>query len=208
MRFIDLSNKTFGRLTVIERAPNKGKYTMWKCVCNCPNKTICIVRGELLKRGETQSCGCLHKESLAKMATKHGMRHTKIYAVWVVMRDRCYNSNNKDYADYGGRGITVYPSWKDNIEPFYEYVSKLPHFEEKGYSLERIDNNRNYEPGNVKWADKYEQANNKRNNHLLEYKGKKQTLAMWAKEKGFAYSKLESRINRYHWSIDRALETP
>ena len=110
--------------------------------------------------------------------------------------------------DYGGRGITIDKHWKDDFQAFYNDVSKLPHFDEKGYSLDRIDNNGNYELSNVRWATRKEQNNNKRNNHLIEHNGEKHTLAEWARLLGINRKTLNTRINQLHWDIDRAFTTP
>lgn len=203
-RFIDLTGQRFGRLTVIERAPNNGRRTMWLCKCDCGNEKI--IRQEDLHSGKTVSCGCYLHERI----TKHGLCESSTYSTWAEMKDRCYNPNNPGYYRYGGRidkPITVYESWRNDFEAFYSYVSKLPHFEEEGYTLNRIDNDGNYEPNNVEWADKYTQMNNTSTNHLLEYCGDTKTLTEWARAKNIPVYCLSSRIRR-GWSVERALETP
>lgn len=135
------------------------------------------------------------------------MSKTNIYREWRSMISRCFNDNYKGYADYGGRGITVSGQWVKSFETYYDYVSKLPHFGEDGYSLNRIDNDGNYEPGNVEWADRIVQANNKRSNRLLTYNGYTRTIAELAREKGMTYTSLYHRIER-GWSVESALETP
>lgn len=98
----------------------------------------------------------------SKALKTHGMRHTKIYHVWQSMKDRCNNSKNKRYVDWGARGIRVCDEWQDSFQKFYDHVSQLPHFAEEGYSLDRINNDGNYEPGNVRWATAKEQNQNQR----------------------------------------------
>lgn len=206
LRTNNIVGQRFGKLTVLSRTqkPNgiKNTHAYWKCECDC-GKTI-VAQGSLLKNGSIQSCGCLQKE----VNTTHGMRHTPIYTEWCTMKQRCYNSNNKSYKDYGGRGITMCEPWRNSFEAFYDDVSKLTNFGEEGYSLNRIDNNGNYEPNNVEWADDVTQANNKRNNHLITYNGKTQTIAQWAKEAGINQYTLYNRILTYHWSVERALTEP
>lgn len=92
----------------------------------------------------------------------HGMSQSPIYRKWHDMKTRCYYSGNISYKNYGGRGITVCEEWRNSFQAFYDYVSQLPHYGEPGYSLDRIDNDGNYEPGNVRWATKLMQMNNRR----------------------------------------------
>ena len=205
MRLKDLTGQKFGRLTVISRSPNIGKKAAWLCKCECGKESI--VTSTHLMSGHTTSCGCYNKEVVSAMKKRHGMTQTKIYREWRAMISRCSNGNVRSCADYGGRGITVFARWANSFETYYDYVSKLPHFGEVGYSLNRIDNDGNYEPGNVEWADRIAQANNKRNNHLVTYNGSTRTLAEWAREKGITYRALTHRLER-GWSIERALEMP
>lgn len=206
-RFIDLTGKQFDRLCVIKRVENN-KYgnSVWLCQCDCGVQLR--VRGDSLIKGNTKSCGCLRKEKVIERAKTHGKTNTKCYMEWANMKARCYNPNSKQYKDYGGRGITMCERWRKSFEAFYADVSELPNFGKEGYSINRIDNNGNYEPNNVEWADDITQANNKRNNHLITYNGKTQSLSQWAAEKGLKRSTLEQRINKYHWNIEKALTTP
>lgn len=194
--FKDLTGETFGRLTVISRAENdeNGK-AQWHCKCSCKNETIITVRGTDLKNGHTQSCGCLMREKNVELHTRHGKRYTKIYKVWLVLKDRCTNPNNKDYPRYGGRGIKLFAEWEE-FPPFYDYVSQLEHFNEDGYSLDRIDNDGNYEPGNLRFATATEQGRNKRNNILVEYEGEIITLPEAAELIGIKYNTLKRRYYR------------
>ena len=161
-KFIDLTGQRFGLLIVKSKSysDQNGK-TVWNCVCDCGHETL--VRTGDLRNGHTTSCGCHRRKAIIKSITKHGLRHTKIYHKWLDMKQRCFNPKNHRFDDWGGRGITVCDEWKNSFEAFYDYVSKLPHFGETGYSLDRINNDGNYEPGNVKWSTTKEQNNNKRN---------------------------------------------
>lgn len=161
MRLYDMTGKTYNRLTVIERKPNdKQGGAMWLCQCDCGNKLV--VSGKNIRNNHTQSCGCLQREQASKAARIHGMTMTRIHNTWKQMRQRCLNPHHRRFEDWGGRGITVCQEWQESFEAFYDHVAQLPHFGEKGYSLDRMDNDGNYEPGNVRWATKAEQANNRR----------------------------------------------
>ena len=194
----DLIGQHFGRLTVISRAENTKKgQARWLCCCDCGNKTI--VETYKLTSGNTKSCGCLRKEQLTQrniQNSTHHMTGTKYFNLWHGIKQRCFNRNLYAYKDYGGRGITVYPEWIDNFQAFYDYVSKLEHFGEKGYSLDRIDNNGNYEPGNVRWANQKTQCRNKRNNALVEYNGRKISLIEASEASDIDYEVLKARFSR------------
>ena len=162
-KFIDLTGKRFGRLTVVERAENKNGYTMWKCKCDCGNETV--VYGAHLSGGKTKSCGCLCLEKISK----HSLCDTHLYRIWASMKDRCYNAKAQPYERYGGRGITVCDEWKNDFTTFYNWAMS------NGYSddltIDRIDVNGNYEPSNCRWVDVITQANNKRNNIKVNLNG-------------------------------------
>lgn len=207
--FIDLTGERFGRLNVFEREPatpeNVKNGAMWKCKCDCGNTVT--VKSNSLRSGHTKSCGCYHNERTVEVNTTHGKYKNNIYRVWSSIKERCCNPHNKKYLRYGARGIAVCEEWKNDFSAFYDYVSRLPHFGEAGYSIDRINNDGNYEPGNVRWADFVMQNNNLSRNHLLEYGGKTQSIAQWAREIGMSYSALHSRIKR-GWSIERAMAEP
>lgn len=206
-KVIDLSGKKFGRLTVVEferikTFPSGKTCAVWRCLCDCGN--IISVRSNTLKEGHTTSCGCFQKEQLAKRIRRvgkanaiHGMEGTKIYHVWRGIKNRCLNPNSDHYKSYGGRGILMCDEWKNNFQAFYDYVSKLAHFNEENYTIDRIDVNGNYAPGNVKWSTSKEQARNRRYNVLVKYNGKTMTVAQAAEESGISGSVLYDRVRRY-----------
>lgn len=163
MKLIDLTGQKFGMLLVLERTKNKGEKVAWKCKCDCGNTTIATSSD--LKQGNTKSCGCLNHKPCN---LRHGHCYNSVYKTYCNMKTRCFNKNDIRYKDYGGRGITVCEEWKNSFQAFYDYVSKLPHFNEKGYSLDRINNDGNYEPDNVRWATAKTQANNRRNSKRKE----------------------------------------
>lgn len=183
--FKSLINQKFGLLTVLERvANNKHNRICYKCRCECGREVV--VESGHLKSGNTASCGCLHGQH-------HGMENTKIYKTWSNIKTRCTNSKVKCYARYGGRGITFYKMWAESFVEFYNYVSQLPHFGEKGYSLDRIDNNGNYEPGNLRWATAKQQGRNTRTNTIIECQGESMTLIEWAEKSKIPPNVLSAR---------------
>lgn len=189
-KLIDLTGQKFGRLTVIERAKSKGKATCWLCRCDCGNEKT--VRGSHLINKKIFSCGCLNREK----ATTHGMSNRKIYKWWAAIKTRCFNVHSASYSNYGGRGITMFPAWVNDFQAFYDYVSNLPHFGENGYTLDRINNDGNYEPDNVRWATAKEQARNTRKNVYVNFQGEKVTLAEAAEKSGVPFITLWKRLER------------
>lgn len=164
MKKEELAGRVFGLLTVTNEAPKiireHGTIIRWNCRCECGQTTIATT--EDLKRGHTQSCGCYQRQKTSEAKTKHGLRKEWAYHRWLDMKQRCHNPHNKRYNCYGGRGISICKEWEKSFKAYFEYVSKLPHYGEPGYSIDRINNDGNYEPGNVRWATAYEQVHNRR----------------------------------------------
>lgn len=161
MKLCDMTGQKFNRLTVLSREPNaKDGSAKWLCLCDCGN--LFIASGKNIRNNHTQSCGCLQRERSSAASVSHGKARTRLHGAWQTMKQRCMNPNNRKFRLYGARGIRVCAEWINSFEAFSVYVSQLPHFGEKGYSLDRINNDGNYEPGNVRWATAKEQANNKR----------------------------------------------
>ena len=190
-KIIDLTGQRFGKLTVIARAESKNKRACWLCECDCGN-TI-ITTGKLLRNGKTQSCGCKKSVTNGK-SRKHGMSNAKLYNNWLGIKDRCFNPKSSHFSDYGGRGITMFPAWIHDFQSFYDYMSQLEHYGEEGYSIDRINNDGNYEPGNVRWADCKTQLRNTRSNVIVEYQGEKMTAAEAAEKSGIDAEILRDRI--------------
>ena len=120
-------------------------------------------------------------------------RNERLYRIWRAMRDRCQRKGNDRYENYGGRGISVCAEWQD-YESFKRWAVQSGY--QEGLSIDRIDNDGNYEPSNCRWASNSEQCNNKRNNHIVEYEGESHTVAEWARITGIPYPTIQSRINR------------
>ena len=187
--FKDMVGQKYGKLTIIERAENdKHGNACWRCRCSCGAEVTVV--GQSLRKGNTKSCGCLHDEG---NRTTHGMKHSKIYKTWRGIKSRCYNPNNKSFKNYGGRGITMYEPWINDFQAFFAYVSTLEHYGEDGYTLDREDNDGNYEPGNLRWADRKTQSRNRRGRRIVEYNGEKMTLAEAAEKSGINYDTLLMR---------------
>lgn len=204
----DLTGRRFGRLVVIDRAENDSRgRTRWNCVCDCGKITTPMAAH--LKRGTTQSCGCLAREKSIKRNTTHGKTHSCLYSVWANMKDRCNNENNHAYKDYGGRGIKVCAEWQD-FQKFLEWSLASGYEEEAARgkcTIERIENDRGYEPSNCRWATMAEQGNNKRSNRKLTYNGETKTLSQWAKDLNINSSTLCNRLAR-GWELRDALTRP
>ena len=212
IKAIDLTGQKFGKLTVVERASNVGKHTAWLCRCDCGSDGF-VVRSDYLKNGHTQSCGCFKskcsEERLRNIVANnktHGMSKTRLYSEWQTIKKRCYCPKNIGYDMYGGRGITVCDEWLNDFQAFYDW--SMSHGYQDDLTIDRKNVNKGYSPDNCRWVTMEVQGNNKRNNILLTYENKTQTLSQWAREKGLKYSKLRIRIKILKWDTDRALNTP
>jgi len=205
---IDLTGRRFGRLIALyDTGEREYRMVVWHCKCDCGNEVD--VRGDNLTSGNTTSCGCYQRERTAEVHTTHGMsrqgEYHPVYWAWRTMLQRCENPNYKQYENYGGRGIKVCGEWHDP-QVFISWA--LANGWQEGLSIDRIDNDGNYEPGNCRWVTVKVQARNKRNNHLITFDGKTQTMAGWAEELNISYNVLKQRIDQYHWPIERALTEP
>ena len=150
-RRIDLTGKRFGRWRVLAYAGR----SRWFCRCDCGVRGD--VDGQSLRDGSSKSCGCLSRELVKARGTKHGMYGSPEYRSWISMKGRCLNPRHVYYENYGGRGISVYKEWL-SFEAFFADMGTRP----EGCSLDRIDPDGNYEPGNVRWANSKQQIQNRR----------------------------------------------
>lgn len=205
-KLVDLTGKTFGRLTVIERAAVEHKnYAVWLCRCSCGNTKF--VRSCHLINGATTSCGCYQKEMASKANTTHHLSRTRLYNEWQHMKKRCYWKNYKAYSFYGGKGIVVCDEWKDSFEAFRQWALNNGYSDE--LTLDRIDINKNYEPDNCRWTTKYIQANNRSICRIVEYHGEQgvyegmcrklnvnQTTIRYRMKKGYSFEEAVDNFDK------------
>lgn len=212
---LDITGQTYGRLTAVELAelrPQKnGKHLAhWLCKCTCGNTVVVSVTA--LRCGNTKSCGCLSSEKTAernKKSAKHMARANgkseRLYRIWCGIKGRCYNQSDDAFEDYGARGITMCDEWKSDYAAFKTWAINSGYKNE--LSIDRVDNNAGYTPCNCRWATPKQQANNRRNNILVEYNGKRQSISDWSKDTGFSYRMISTRL-KAGWEVEKALEYP
>ena len=199
---VDLLGQRFGRLVVQAREANDrfGK-SRWHCRCDCGKEIT--TRANTLKKGETQSCGCLHAETVKVNRRTHGAARTPLYRVWSVAKGRCHNPKDAKYRWYGARGIVMCARWLTSFADFRADMGPRP----SGGTLKRRDNNGPYAPENCYWATRFQQGRNRRDNVTIVWQGKAQTLGAWAEESGLPESMLYYRIRIAGWPVEKALTT-
>ena len=201
----------FGKLTVIKLVEgNDATNRKYLCKCDCGNEKI--TSEDNLRRGHCKSCGCLYKNKRGQRKSKKDYyldSRSKLYRVWTMMIRRCTNPKDCNYNRYGKRGITVCEEWKD-YSVFRDWAIKTGYKEEHSRaecSLDRIDNNGNYEPSNCRWTNMKTQSNNTRINTVVSYKGAKKTLSEWADYYKIPYDLF---MNRYcnGWTFEEIINIP
>jgi hypothetical protein len=202
--FIDLVGLKFGRLLVVDKTgKEKDGNIKWLCKCDCGKTST--VRGATLRRGTTNSCGCLQME-VARANVKHGhlvgYRHSPEYTTWRAMLRRCNDEKHVDYRMYGGRGIKVCDHWLE-FESFLADVGTRP----EGKSLDRIDSNKGYSPDNVRWSTPKEQARNMKSNRLITLNGETKCVSEWADVTGIPQNTIRTRLFN-GWGDVKAITTP
>lgn len=199
----DIIGKRFERLVVKSFHHANGYIKYYVCQCDCGNEKV-IARNNLLA-GYTKSCGCLQKERAAQ-AHKLPEHYHQLHHVLQGMKNRCYNKENNRYHRYGERGITVCDEWLNNPDTFCEWA--IANGYKKGLSIDRINNDGNYEPNNCRWVTPKEQNTNQSTNINITYNGITQTLSQWACQLGIKKTTLHNRIKYYGWSVEDALTKP
>lgn len=201
-KFKDITGQRFGRLIAVKYF---GK-SKWRCKCDCGN--IVNIDGRDLRCGSTKSCGCLQKEIVSniitKQSTKHGKSGTRLYNIYNGMKDRCYNKNDKDYYNYGGRTITMCNDWKNDFKVFYDW--SMSNGYNDSLSIDRIDVNGNYEPNNCRWVNMKIQQRNRRNNKEYTINGETHCLSEWCEILNLKYDTVYHRLTKLNWTIEKALE--
>lgn len=201
------SGDVYGRLTVIREVDAKysGGHRQ-RCVeCRCECGVVKEYRLYTLRNGNTKSCGCLAQENYGANLRTHGLSDRAEYRIWQGMLSRCNSSDSQAYRNYGGRGIAVCERWSSSFESFFGDMGPRP---SDKHSIDRIDNDGNYEPGNCRWATQKEQARNTRRNYLIEHNGETRCVSDWAEYYGFSPGILYTRLVKLGWTFDKAVSWP
>lgn len=185
----DLTGQNFGMLTTIKIHSKSRNGNLWECLCSCGNKSI-VLTSNLLK-GHTKSCGCIGVIKLIKMNTTHNLSNTKLYGVWGDIKSRCTNPKKDMYYIYGQRGIKMCEEWEKDFTNFYKW--SMSNGYKDGLTIDRIDNDGNYEPKNCRWVSYVQQNRNRRITIFIEHKGQRKTLMEWS----------ELFDVKYHTAYDR-----
>ena len=198
-KFVDLHGHRFGRLVVLERAGTaKGGSAIWRCLCDCGK--FSKVNGNSLRSGSTLSCGCLGAERRFCASYKHGSIGTRLYRIWSGMIERCHNPNNRNYKNYGSRGIIVCNEWRLDFTAFQTWA--LANGYQDDLTIDRKENDGPYSPQNCRWISLKEQQNHKRDNRLLTFNGETHNITEWAKITGINRGTISSRLD-LGWSAEK-----
>jgi len=203
----DMTGRTLGRLTVLRRHGTSSRPVYWECRCECGATKV--VAYKHLRSGSTVSCGCYRNEMNARPkvhghSKAAGRGRSPTYITWEGMKQRCHNPAANGYTEYGARGITVCDSWRESFERFLADMGERP----DGMTLDRIDNDRGYEPDNCRWATRSDQQSNRKCRRMVEHNGRSVTVTQLAREHGLSRGVLWHRLFGSQWDLARALSTP
>ena len=201
----DITGLRVGFLTAMKYHGSDGKKSLWEMLCDC-GKTVVQNASEMQKqkkRGITASCGCMRRSTIGQKNTSHGMSHHPGYSVWRAMLDRCGLSTHHAFYNYGARGITVCEKWQQGFDAFWQDMG--PSYT-RGLTLERLDNNAGYYPGNCAWRTRKQQSNNQRRNRVLDTPSGQMTLSQASEEFGIGKTTLTYRLDQ-GWPLLAALMT-
>lgn len=198
IRAEDLSGKTFGKLTALSYVKRAANGAHWYCSCACGN--FRVARAKDLKTLHVRSCGCLHSETV----TKHSDSNSSEYRTWDSLKRRCYNPTTKYFDRYGGRGIQVCARWRDDYQAFLSDMGRRP---SPRHSLDRIDNDGDYELSNCRWTLQVVQIRNRSIAVIFDWHGKHRSQMELAELSGIPFGTLRSRIKR-GWTLERAMMQP
>ena len=206
-KFMDLVGQSFGRLRVVSlNVEMTARRRVWDCTCECGGSKQANTYD--LRAGLVKSCGCLHRERAATLNRTHGLsgkngESTRTFRIWCGIKTRCLNPNATGYANYGGRGIRLAPEW-ESYEVFLRDLGPCP----EGFSIERKNNDGNYEPANCVWADSSVQSRNTSRSRYVVVGGVKRLARDVAKENGVQVGTFKSRLYKHRWTLEAACLTP
>jgi hypothetical protein len=200
---------TIGELYYAHHYKQRSLFVLCRCVCGTERPVLAYT----LRNGTSRSCGCIISEGVSRWTleskTKHGHagegRKSREWRCWWSMINRCSNPNEPGWKRYGGRGITVCRQWKTSFQAFFDHIGPCPSAQ---HTIDRIENNKGYYPGNVKWGTKKEQARNRRSSRLVTLNGETRTLAEWIEVLNLKRTTVSDRIYKRNWTPERALTEP
>lgn len=202
-KLIDLTGQRFGKLIVSEYVGRRNCHSWFKCDCDCGGMTVTTSNN--LRRFHTISCGCYNEKMLREATFKHGLSKHKLFRTWTDMKNRCYFTKHNRFEHYGGKGIKVCDLWLESFLEFYWWGIKSGW--EKGLSLDRIDNSKDYEPENCRWATVAQQNRNRTSNVKLEIDGITKILIEWEEYSGINSQAIKKRI-KLGWTPKEAISIP
>lgn len=200
---LNLIGEKFGRLTVVEHVGSLRGHKLYKCICQCGVEKE--ITSSDLKSGRVKSCGCLRKEITTSRNKTHDLRNHRLYRIWANMKSRCFNPNSSRYNRYGGRNISVCKEWRNDFKTFYDWA--VCNGYDDSLSIDRIDNNGNYEPDNCRWETNKAQSRNKSSNKTIVLNCERKTLIEWSETYNINVKTIQDRLKR-GWSIQDAITTP